>query len=159
MTRLDVDGDGCVDRGELLAAIVDWQRLQGSDAGCAADFSSPPAVPSSSSSSSSSSAPSSSFPAAAASASASATSGCDAARAQWRDWVTAAFDKLDADGSGCIDLSELAALVKSQQAGTSAASSSSSSSSSNDALREAAELLREADADGDGSPGRSSRRC
>ena len=41
MARLDVDGDGRVDRGELLAALVDWRRLQGSDAGCAADFSSP----------------------------------------------------------------------------------------------------------------------
>ena len=126
MARLDVDGDGCVDRGELLAALVDWKGLQGGDdsSGCAADFSAPAA--------------------AAATTTTTSSPGCEVARAQWKDWVGAAFDRLDADGSGCIDLAELAALVKSQS------NSKSSGSSANDALREAAELLREADTDGDG---------
>jgi Ca2+-binding EF-hand superfamily protein len=89
MARLDVDGDGSVDRAELLAALLDWRQLQ--------------------------------------------------ADAAWAGWVQRAFDRLDADRSGCIDLAELAWVAKSAGGAT-----------GNAALAEAAALLREADADGDG---------
>jgi len=75
------------------------------------------------------------------------TDGCGGCGSGWAAaWADAAFDALDADGSGTIDLDELAALLPEQEGGE----------QGSEALRAAAgELLREADTDGDGLVSRS----
>lgn len=118
MSRLDADGDGSVSPAELAAGLVDWS---GAD--------SPPAVRSDRGSGVLSSGD-------------GTACGCSGWAAAWAD---AAFDALDADGNGTIDLDELAALLPPAEQAQDGA-----------ALRAAAaELLREADTDGDGCVSRS----
>jgi calcium-dependent protein kinase len=118
MSRLDADGDGSVSPAELAAGLVDW-----SGADC------PPGVRADRGSGALSSGD-------------GTECGCSGWAAAWAD---AAFDALDADGNGTIDLDELAALLP-----------ASERAQDGPALRAAAaELLREADTDGDGCVSRS----